>query len=65
MAAKYSLGQSLIVKVNDLPYLGVVLTYDESVDPIMYTLSVAGKGDTMCIDETTLEEDNDTDDNDG
>ena len=59
MAAKYSLGQSLTVKINDMPYLGTVLTFDENADPIMYVLSVAGKGDTVCIDEDTLDEDND------
>ena len=65
MAAKYSLGASLVVKINDLPYLGTVLTYDETLDPITYVLSVAGRGDTICVDETTLEEDNDTNDNNG
>lgn len=59
MSAKYSLGQSLTVKINDLPYLGTVLTFDENADPITYVLSVAGKGDTICVDEDTLDEDND------
>ena len=58
MAAKYSLGDSLIVKVNDMPYLGTVLTYDENVNPVNYVLSVAGLGDTICVDETTLDDDN-------
>lgn len=58
MSAKYTLGQSLTVKINDLPYLGTVLTFDENAVPITYVLSVAGKGDTVCIDEETLDEDN-------
>lgn len=65
MAAKYTLGTSVTVKVDDMPYLGTILTYDEDADPIMYTLSVAGRGDTVCVDEDTLEdlnEDNDVDD---
>ena len=62
MAAKYSLGTQVTIKVNDMPYLGTILTYDENVDPIMYTLSVAGRGDTVCIDEDTLEDLNEDDD---
>ena len=55
MAAKYSLGDSVTVKVNGLPYLGTVITYDESVVPIVYRISVVG-GDTLAIDEDTLDE---------
>lgn len=59
----YALGSRVKVTVNDLPYAGTVITYNDADDPIIYTVSVAGLGDCVVADEDSL--DSLTDGNEG
>ena len=51
----YALGSQVKVTVNELPYMGTVITYNDADDPTIYTVSVAGLGDCLVVDEDSLE----------
>lgn len=51
----YALGSQVKVTVNELPYVGTVITYNDTDDPVIYTVSVAGLGDCVVADEDSLE----------
>ena len=55
MSAKYSVGDQIEVQVNDMPYMAQVITYDDTVNPIMYRLSVIGIGDVVLMSESDIE----------
>ena len=54
MAATFEVGDKVKVEIDNLPYAGIVLTYDENEDPIMYQVSVLGKGNVLNIAESDL-----------
>ena len=51
----YTLGSQVKVTVNDLPYVGTIITYNDTDDPIIYTVSVAGLGECIVGNEDSLE----------
>ena len=55
MAATYEVGDKVKVNINDTPYYGFILTYDDSVDPIMYKVSVMGLPDVQLVDEDSID----------
>ena len=54
MSALFEVGDRVKVSINYLPYAGIVLTYDDTVDPIMYKVSILGLGDTCDFEEADL-----------
>ena len=49
----YELGDIVTVKVNGFPYLGTIMTYDESTDPIIYKISIGALGNVISLDENS------------
>lgn len=56
MAASFEVGAKVKVEVNDLPYAGTIITYDENVDPVIYKVSVEGLGNVIELTEDDIEE---------
>lgn len=55
MAAAYEVGSRVKIEINDLPYAGTIITYNDAVDPITYKVSVDGYGNVVTAEESNLE----------
>lgn len=55
MATTYGLGEQVKITVNDKPYVGIIITYDENKDPVEYQVSPVGLGDVITATDDDLE----------
>ena len=55
MAAAYEVGSRVKIEINDLPYAGTVITYNDAVSPITYKVSVDGYGSVVTAEESDLQ----------
>jgi len=55
MAVSYEVGDKVKVTVNDMPYAGVVVTYDSNTDPVEYKISAVGIGDIIIATDDDIE----------
>ena len=50
MANSYEVGEKVKVNINDLPYAGTIITYDDTT----YKVSVDGLGNVMSLEESDI-----------
>ena len=53
-SAAYEVGDKVKLNVNDLPYAGEVITYDDTASPIVYKVSVTGLGQVIEAEESDI-----------
>ena len=54
MSAAFNVGQRVQVDVEGSPYCGMIITYDENVDPVEYKISVLGLGKVGVFEESDI-----------
>lgn len=53
-ASGFEVGEKVKVSVNDLPYAGTVMTYDDSSSPTIYQVDVHGLGSVLTFEESDI-----------
>ncbi len=54
MAVTFEVGAKVKVDVNELPYAGTIITYNEDNDPITYQVDVQGLGQVLTFEESEI-----------